>query len=277
MGKTILDIKILYPSLGAAEKRVADFLMADPSRVLPLSITELAEQSGGSEATIVRLAKRLGFSGYQQLKISIAQEENVGGITENIEANDSVAEIFAKVCNDVYCSLEKTRRTLDADQLERCCESLLAAREILIFGLGNSASVATDFAHKLLRLGLKATAYTDNHMQAIAAAHTDAASFVVGISHSGSSRDIVQALQLARGNGAVTAAITGAGKSPVTKTCDYVLHTVADEVNYNILGLTSRIAQLAIIDTMYSYVACHLPDAKAAIRRTEQALLGKKF
>ena len=77
MGKTILDIKILYPSLGAAEKRVADFLMADPSRVLPLSITELAEQSGGSEATIVRLAKRLGFSGYQQLKISIAQEENV--------------------------------------------------------------------------------------------------------------------------------------------------------------------------------------------------------
>ena len=114
-------------------------------------------------------------------------------------------------------------------------------------------------------------------MQAIAVSHTDTQSVVIGISHSGKSKDIVQALQIAKNNGATTVAITNAGNSPLDKVSDLILHTLSDETNYRILGLSSRISQLAIIDAIYSYLVCHLKDAGERISTTETALKMKKM
>jgi DNA-binding MurR/RpiR family transcriptional regulator len=172
--------------------------------------------------------------------------------------------------------LEKTKKAIDGESLERCCNAILSANNILVCGLGNSASVAIDASHKIFRLGLNAHAYTDNHMQAIATAHTDKNSLVIGISHSGASRDIVQAMQTAKQNGATTVAITNFGKSPIDKYSDIILHTVSDETNYRILGLSSRIAQLAIIDTIYSCLVCRLDNTNERIAQTELALKQKK-
>lgn len=277
MNKTILNIKIHYDSFSKAEKKIADFLMENPAQILPMYITELAEKTGTSEATVVRFARRLGFDGYQQLKIAIAQDSGAHPINENITKNDKASDIFPKVCDDIYCSLEKTKRALDGEALEKCCNAILRADSIVVCGLGNSASVATDASHKMFRLGLNAHAYTDNHMQAIAAAHMGKNSVLIGISHSGASKDIIQAMDLARRNGATTVAITNAGKSPIDKVSDIILHTVSDETNYRILGLSSRIAQLAIIDTIYSYLVCRLEDSTERIAQTEIALKPKKI
>lgn len=277
MGKTLLNIRILYNDMGKAEKKIADFLMQNPRAVLPLSITELAEHCGCGEATIVRFSRRLGFVGYQQMKLAIAGEEDIRPIGDSISEADGAFEVFEKVCSDIYCSLEKTKKEIDRRALSACCEAILAARRVLIFGLGNSASVAFDAEHKLLRLGIDATAYADNHMQAIAAAHTGAGDVVIGISHSGSSRDIIEAMRIASEHGAKTVALTNIGKSPIGKVSDLVLCTVSDETNYSILGLNSRIAQLAIIDTIYSYLVCHLDQADGAIKETENALQIKKY
>lgn len=277
MSKTVLNIKIQYDTFSKGEKKIADFLMQNPNHILPLYITELAEKCGTSEATIVRFAKRLGFDGYQQLKIAIAQETETRPINENITQSDSAGDIFQKVCDDIYCSLEKTKKAIDNDGLENCCKAILASNNILVCGLGNSASVAIDASHKMFRLGLKAYAYTDNHMQAIAAAHTDENSVVIGISHSGQSKDIVQAMQIAKSNGATTVAVTNFGRSPIHKVSDIVLSTVSDETNYRILGLSSRIAQLAIIDAIYSYLVCKISNAPARIEKTESALQSKKY
>lgn len=277
MGKTTLNIKILYDKMGAAERKIADFIMNDPQSVIPLSITQLAERCGGSEATIVRFAKKLGFEGYQQMKIALAQESSVRPINADISESDSAFAIFEKVCDDIYCSLEKTKKSIDGEKLEKVCQALLSANEVLIFGLGNSASVANDAAHKMLRLGLNAHAYTDNHLQAIIASHTGEKSVVLGISHSGSSKDVVRALRIAKSNNATTVSLTNAGTSPIYKVSDYVLNTVSDETNYTILGLNSRIAQLAIIDAIYSYLVCRLPNAQEAIHKTEEALQPKKY
>ena len=277
MGKTILNVKSRYNALGKTDKKIADFLMGNPQSILTLYITDLAKRCGTSEAAIVRFAKKMGFSGYQQLKLSLAQEADMRPISENITENDSAYDIFCKVCEDIFCSLEKTKRALDAKNLQMCCEKILSADKILICGLGNSASVATDAAHKMLRLGLNACAYTDNHMQAIAAAHTANNSVFLGISHSGRSKDIVEAMKIAREQGAFCTALTGAEKSPLHKAADIVLRTVSDETNYRILGLSSRIAQLAIIDAVYSYLVCHLPLAENIIAATEAALQNKKI
>lgn len=277
MSKTVLNIKIQYDTFSKGEKKIADFLMQNPNHILPLYITELAEKCDTSEATVVRFAKRLGFDGYQQLKIAIAQETETRPINENITQNDSAGNIFQKVCDDIYCSLEKTKKAIDSDGLENCCKAILGSNNILVCGLGNSASVAIDASHKMFRLGLNAHPYTDNHMQAIAAAHTDKNSVVIGISHSGASKDIVQAMQIAKSNGATTIAITNFGKSPIDKVSDIILHTVSDETNYRILGLSSRIAQLAIIDTIYSCLVCRLDAPNERIAQTESALHSKKL
>ena len=276
MSKTILNIKIHYNEFTKAEKKIADFLMKNPNCILPLFITELANKCGTSEASVVRFAKRLGFDGYQQLKIAIARENNDRPVSESISSADDAYGIFAKVCQDIYCSLEKTKLSIDKESLQKCCDKIISADKILVFGLGNSASIALDAAHKMFRLGLSAIAYTDNHMQAIASAHTNSNSVVIGVSHSGESKDIINALQTAKQNSATTIAVTNFKKSPIDKVSDIVLHTESDETNYRILGLSSRIAQLAIIDTIYSYLVCHLKGANDAIAQTELALKSKK-
>lgn len=147
----------------------------------------------------------------------------------------------------------------------------------MVFGLGNSASIAMDISHKLLRLGINAYPYTDNHMQSFAASHLNENCVAIGISHSGSSKDIIDALKIAKKTNAITVAITNIGKSPITKISNYVLNTASDETNYSILGLSSRIAQLAIADTIYSYIAYHKANANEEIKKTEDSLYSKKY
>ena len=276
MEKTVLNIKASYDKLSKTEKKIADFLIENPGNILPLYITELAGICGVSEASIVRFSKKFGFEGYQQLKIAIAQENHTRPLNENITAEDTPYDIFTKVCDDIYCSLEKTKQGIDREAIARCCDAILASEDIIILGLGNSAPIANDAAHKMLRLGLRAHPYNDNHMQVIAAGHANEKTVVIGISHSGASVDILDAMSIAKQRGAFTVAITNFQKSPIESVSDVVLHTVSDETNYRILGLSSRIAQLAIIDTIYSYLVCHLEGAQASIIETEAALQNKK-
>ena len=278
MNKTTLNINILYNKMGKAEKRIADWLLENPGEILPLSIIDLADKCSCSEATVVRFAQRLGFSGYQELKISLAQESNSTSVSTNITSNDSLAEIYDKVCNDIYCSLERTKLVLDTATLEKVCDCIAASEKIVIFGLGNSASIALDASHKLQRTGCNAYAYSDNHMQVIAASHLKPNDVAIGISHSGSSKDIVEALKIAKENGAITVAITNSGKSPIQKHSDFTLFTASDETKHNLLALNSRIAQLSIINAIYFYLVYNKSDkALESIKGTEHALLSKKY
>lgn len=278
MDKTALNIKILYDKIGKAEKRIADWLLDNPGEILPLSIVDLADKCGCSEATIVRFAKRMGFSGYQELKISVAQETNSTSVSTNITSGDSMEEIYDKVCNDIYCSLERTKMALNTEALENACEKIAAADRVVIFGLGNSASIALDASHKLQRTGCNAYSYSDNHMQVIAASHLTEKDVAIGISHSGSSKDIVEALKIAREAGATTISITNAGKSPIQKHSDLTLFTASDETKHNILALNSRIAQLSIINAIYFYLVYNKSDtALDSIKETEHSLMTKKY
>ncbi|MDY3030283.1 MAG: MurR/RpiR family transcriptional regulator [Clostridia bacterium] len=277
MRKTTLRIKMLYNEMGSAEKKIADWIFANPGAIIPLSISELAEQCGCGDATIVRFAKRLGCSGYQELKISLAQEEGRSEISDTISEKDSCFDIFEKVSNDIYCTLEMTKKALSPEELERAAKIILGAKRLCVFGLGNSAPVALDFQHKFLRLGCDVYAYCDNHMQAIAASHLCEDDAAIGISHSGSSRDVVEALAAARENGAKTIAVTNTGKSPILKYSDCVLATASGEIQYSILGLNSRIAQLAIINALYYYVVCRSDSARSSIQSTEMSLRTKKY
>ncbi len=278
MDRITLQIKLLYDKMGKAEKRIADWIFENPQKIISLSIIELAEQCGCGEATIVRFAKRLGLNGYQELKFSLAAEDGGSPVSTHITAEDSPYQIYQKVCNDIYLSLEKTKESLKEDALAEAAKKICSARKIVIFGLGNSSSIAIDASHKFMRAGLNVNSYTDNHMQVIAASHLKEGDVAIGISHSGSSKDIVEALKIAKDHGATTISITNSGKSPILKQSDIVLATTSEETKYNILALNSRIAQLAIIDTLYFYIVYNRSDdALESIKETEYSLLTKKY
>jgi len=280
MNNIILRIKTLYNDMGPGEKKIADCILENQREIIGLSISDLAEKCGSGEATIVRFARRLGLSGYQELKISIAQETAQAQpvVNQNITKDNSCYEIFSKIANDIYNSLEHTKKVLNNEQLEKAALKILSAKRIAIFGLGNSSSVAIDAQHKFLRAGLNAAAYCDNHMQAIAASHLSKKDVAIGISHSGSSKDVVEAMKLAKEAGASTICITNFGKSPIIKQSDIALFTASEETKHSILGMNSRIAQLAIIDSIYTYIILRKDqEAIKAIHNTERALQSKKY
>jgi len=279
MESIIHKIRFLYDDMGRSEKRIADYVLNNTQKIVSLSISELASNCGSGDATVVRFARRLGFSGYQALKLGIAAEINSSSaIDSTIEKNDSCYEIFVKRINDISVSLKNTESVLDTNQLEIAAKTIMNAKRVVIFGLGNSSAVAMDAAHKFSRLGLDSQAICDNHMQAIIASHLDENSVCIGVSHSGSSKDIVEALKIAKTKNSKTICITNYGNSPILSVSDIRLFTQSEETKRSILAMSSRIAQLTIFDAIYTYIVINKDDESVdAIFNTENALQYKKY
>ena len=279
MESTLHKIRNLYSSMGPAEKKIADYILADTQGIIGYSVIELAEKCGCGDATVVRFSRRIGFDGFQALKIGIAGEiGSTSSIGTEIKKDDSCFEIFKKRITDISLSLQSTESVLDEQTLEKAAKIIMNARRIAVFGLGNSAAIAIDAAHKFLRLGLDAQCCTDNHMQAIIASHLDRKSVAIGISHSGSSKDIVDALRLSKIGGATTICVTNFGLSPIVEASDISIFTKSEETKHSLLGMSSRIAQLTIFDAIYTYIVIHSDkEAVQAIYNTEFALQNKKY
>lgn len=279
MESIIHKMRFSLSSMGPAEKKIAEYLLTHSGEIIDISISELAERCGCGDATVVRFSRRLGLEGYQELKLRIAAELNASSsISAEIKNGDSCFEIFQKRAHSISESLRNTETVLDDKALEKATEVISHANNIVIFGLGNSASIALDAAHKFMRLGLSAQACSDNHMQAILASHLKRGSVAIGISHSGSSKDIVEAMQISKACGATTISITNYGSSPLVDASDISLFTKSDETKHSILALSSRIAQLAIIDSIYTHIVLNSnKSARQAIYNTEIALQHKKY
>lgn len=279
MESVVHKIRFLLDSMGPAEKRIAEYLLQHTGEIIDLSISELAEKCGCGDATVVRFSRRLGLDGYQELKLRIAAELNASStISAEIEKGDSCFTIFQKRILDISESLYSTESVLDENALARASEAISQTNRIVIFGLGNSAAIAQDAAHKFLRLGLPAQACCDNHMQAIVASHLKRGNVAIGISHSGASKDVVEALRLCKACGATTICVTNYGASPIVETSDICLFTKSDETKHSILAMSSRIAQLAIFDTIYTHIVLNYDKpTKQAVYNTEFALQDKKY
>ena len=279
MESVLHKIRYMRSQMGPGEKKIADYLLENTQDIISSSISDFADKCGCGDATVVRFARRLGFDGYQSLKIGIAGEISASStVSEEITADDSCYEIFKKRIKDISVSLNNTESVLNEEHLKNATYAIINAKRIVIFGLGNSAAIAQDAAHKFLRLGLNALACCDNHIQAIIASHLDRQSVCIGVSHSGSSKDIIDALQLSKIGGATTIGITNFGNSPIIKHCDYTLFTRSEETQHSILAMNSRIAQLAIFDAIYTYIVVNSNKlATQEIYKTELALQNKKY
>jgi len=279
MKSLFVNIRAKYEDMGPGEQKIATLLMAEPNSILPLTINEFAKKAGCGNATLVRFSKRLGLNGYQDLKIAVASE--IASLSEEqspIALSDTCYDMFTKRLRDVQVTLQKTRFALNPEAMDLAAKKIMVAKRIVIFGLGNSAAVAHDAQHKFLRVGLNASSCSDNHLQTIIASHLDKDCVAIGISHSGRSVDIVEALKLAHICNATTICVTNIDSSPITEVADICLYTQSEETQHSILGMSSRIAQLTIFDAIYTYIVANSDTAASkAIRETESALKDKKY
>ena len=277
----IMKMHSFLPDMSKAEKRIAQIILDNPRDIVQMSITELAARSKVSDATVVRFCRRLGMQGYQEMKVILAQDlvSPIESIHEEVSEGDAPADVLDKVFASTMHALEYTLRILDKRQFEQALDVLNRAHTINIYGCGNSASVARDMQHKLMRLGLRAVSFSDGHMQSIASTALEKGDVCIAISHSGSSKDIVSAAALAKKRGATVICMTGIGRSPLSDVSDIRLDTASKETSYHIVALSSRISQYTIIDSLYSALAVrrHQQEGDARQNIIEQALSKKKY
>jgi DNA-binding MurR/RpiR family transcriptional regulator len=277
---TLIKIRGAYSTFRKTEQRIANAIFQNPEEVINLSVTELAEKSEASESSVVRFCKSLGYKGYYELKISLARELVITPqqIYEEIGLKDNIATVKHKVFQSNILALQETIKILNDRELERAVETICKANLLIFYGMAASAAVALDSAHKFLRINIRSVSYSDSHMQAISASLLGQGDVAFGISHSGSSKDVVDALRIARQSGATTICLTHHTKSPITKVADIKLFTAARETALRSDAMTSRIAQLSILDVLYVSVALKRYEVSLqSIERTKEALVEKKY
>lgn len=279
----LVQIRSLLPGLARAEQRVANIVLADPASISRRSITDVAEAAGTSETTVTRFCKAIGVGGYPELRIALAadtartttRERELGG---DIGPDDTMSAIIDKIAFADAKAVEETAGQLDAGALENLVDVLANARRIDVYGVGASAFVGLDMQQKLHRIGLTCFSWSDTHNALTSAAVLRAGDVAVGISHTGSTSETVEALREARRRGATTAAITNFARSPITEVADHVLTTAARETTYRSGATASRIAQLTVIDCLFIGVAQrHLDQTKAALEATYEAVGGHRL
>lgn len=277
---TLIKIESLNDSLSKADKKICDYIFNNVEDIIRLTISEVADRTGVSEATVVRTCKKLGYEGFQDFKISLAQEIStpIESIFNTVNEGDSCFDIYRKEIESITSSLHLTEAIIDEKKLEIAAEKVRTSNKTVIYGQGNSGAIAADFAHKMIRAGIDCVSYSDSHLQTITAVGLGKGDVAFGISHSGSSRDVVEALKIAKGNEATTICLTNYGVSPITKICDISLFTSSEEVKHRIIGLSSRIVQLAIIDSIYIYISLQDPEgAFERMNRIDKQLQSKKY
>jgi DNA-binding MurR/RpiR family transcriptional regulator len=280
----LVKIRSLLPGLARAEQRVAKVVLENPGTVAHRSITEVAEQAGTSETTVTRFCKAIGVGGYPELRIALAADtarsqaranHNMGG---DILPGDDLKQVVGKVAFADARAVEETAEQLDVESLGKVIQAVADARRVDVYGFGASAFVAFDLQQKLHRIGLTCFAWNDTHIALTSAAVLTGADVAVGISHTGSTSETVEALRVARDTGATTVALTNFPRSPITEVADHVLTTAARETTFRSGAMASRIAQLTVIDCLFIGVAQHHVDtAKTALEATYEAVSGHRL
>ena len=165
-----------------------------------MSITEVADQAEASEGSIVGLCRRLGTSGFQELKILLSRDlvEPVQFIQEDLHEGDSIEQVSDRIFAAHTNSLADTRKLLSAPALSKAVAIVRGAARIEVYGIGSSGPIAVDLAYRFLQLGLPAVALIDSHIQAVSAAMTGPQAAVITVSHSGSTVETLLATRLRR-------------------------------------------------------------------------------
>lgn len=274
MNELLVKIRFLIPSLPRAEKAFAQALLENPEAITQLTLAAIAAESGSSEASIIRFCKRMGYHGYSGLKeaftAAIAEGEEIH--EEGIEETDGIEVILKKVFQSNVQTLQNTM-VLANDGYQAALDAIISAKSIHFFGVGD-AFAACQFAFmKFCRLGIPCSAYSDVMLQYITADNLWPGDVALAISYEGRSRNVVQAMKIAKLRGATTISITKMNKSPLLKYTDISLFTSVSDLTVGRDKVTRRVADQFILDVLYlGYITKTKRDYSKRLKRTQTAI-----
>lgn len=270
------QVEAMREQLRPSERKLADYVLEAPREVLDLSMTDFAARAGVSQPTIARFCQALGFSGFREFKIRLAQSvaADVPTVYRDVRSDEPPAGVAAKVLDRTIGALIQVRNSLSTDSVAVAIEILSVARRIEFYGAGGSGIAALDMQHKFFRLGVPSVAYADPHTYTTSAALLGANDVVVAISNTGRTRDILDACRSALNGGAKVIAITH-GNSPLARLATVGLFANVDEDTDIFSPMTSRVSHLAIGDILAVGLALargpelaeKLADAKGVLER----------
>ncbi|SQI37233.1 MurPQ operon repressor [Leminorella richardii] len=248
-----------------SEKKMAAFILESPKRIVTLSSQELAAALNVSQSGIIKFAQKLGFKGYTALKLAISEElgrnrqveKSTLHLHNEITGDDDLLAIANKLLLEKQSALRETMNALDAKVFNQVVEKVAAAHKVHIAGIGGSALIAKDLAYKLLKIGIPAFSEFDSHVQLTIAQTLGPSDVQIAISYSGVRREVVLAAEVARAQGATVVAITSLRNNALTQQADFVLHSVADEVQWRSSSISSRTAQNAVTDLLFMALVQH--------------------
>ncbi|SAL74350.1 RpiR family transcriptional regulator [Caballeronia choica] len=250
------QVEAMREQLRPSERKLADYVLEAPREVLDLAMTDFAARVGVSQPTIARFCRALGFSGFREFKIRLAQ--SVAGdmptVYRDVRTDEPAAGVAAKVLDRTIGALIQVRNSLSTDSVAAAIALLADARRIEFYGAGGSGIAALDVQHKFFRLGVPSVAYSDPHTYTTSAALLGAGDVVVAISNTGRTKDILDACKSALDGGARVIAITH-GNSPLARMASVGLFANVDEDTDIFSPMTSRVSHLAIGDILAVGVA----------------------
>ncbi len=277
-------VKASLPSLAPAEQRVGKLVLLDPRAFASLPVSELSDRAHVSKPTVVRFCRSMGYDGLSDFKLKLAGSvsEGVPFIHRSVDTDDKVSDVMVKVIDNTVAAFLKYRNDASSFAYEKAAEALAETynqrKRIEFYGVGNSGIVAQDAQHKFFRLGVTSIAYSDGHMQVMSASTVTPGDCVVVISNSGRTRDLMDACDIARKNGATTIVITASG-SPLASAGH--IHLAADhpEGYDRYSPMVSRLLHLLMIDILATSVALRIGSAKLTpvLKEMKNNLRSKRY
>ena len=248
-----------YSQFTKSEKKVADFIVSSGEKVLNQTLQDIKKTTMVGDATIVRFCQKLGYSGFSDLKIDIAKE---GFSTVKTTSTSFIQTVE----NHLMDAIRDTAKIADETQLNEASQLIQAACNIYIFGIGASGLTALDTESRFLRGGLQARAVTDPHFQAMHASMASEGDLIIAISLTGKTKDIYDALMIAKKNNAKIIVISNYILSPIAQLGDVLIQTAIEEHLLNGGSLTGKVSQIFAIDLLITYYEAHFSTDELAMR-----------
>ena len=262
----VAEIRATAP---AARRAILDLILEDPDRVLEESFEALAQRAGSSVPTVMRACRDLGFAGLREFKLALAHALALGGspLHRRVNLEDSADEVVAKVSRSAAASVAGVRTQLDMATLDAAVSAIAAARHIDLYGAGaTSWFMAQDLQARLFRLGLSANAWSDYHLQQVAAAAQGPDGVVIAISHVGGMPSLLDAVDIARAQGARAVALTRPGTALAERADMLLALSVPDDAVMHV-GIDAYLTHLTVIEILTVLVAQRRGDP--AVRRLQ--------
>lgn len=254
----IAKIHNVFKTLTNTEQRIAAYILKFPDKVVDMTVKELAQACDTVPSAVNRTCKAVGAEGFSKLKILLAADVVEEGVLDHIaplNKDDTPKIVFGKVFNSGINALKNTYNMLDFSKVETISKKIAAAKRVFIFGVGTSSVIAIDAAYRFSQLGVHAYAYTDILQMNLMAKNMEVDDVAFCISHSGTTKAVVNAMRFAKDRGATTIALSSFINGLLYQESDYAISVFADEENYPVEAVSARIAHMCIVDALMMSIA----------------------